>query len=91
MEKNIHLAVCLTAEEALKFPQLVERGFWTEVAHPELGTSLTYPGGFVKLTEADCGIRNRAPLIGEHNNEIYCGELGISEEELSTLKQGNII
>ena len=91
LAKGIHLAACLTPGEALKFPQLVDRGFWTEVAHPELGTSLTYPGGFVRFTEADCGIRFRAPLIGEHNIEIYCDELGISREALVTLKQGHVI
>jgi hypothetical protein len=33
----------------------------------------------------------RAPLIGEHNLEIYEKELGISREELTILKQGGVI
>ena len=36
-------------------------------------------------------IRRRAPLIGEHNREIYCGELGLSEEELEMLKEVGVI
>ena len=91
LEKGIHLAPCLSAEEALQFPQLVERGFWSEVEHPELGESITYPGSFVKLTETDCGIKRRAPLIGEHNEEIYIDDLGMSAGELSALKQDAII
>jgi len=90
-EKGIHLAPCLSAEEALQFPQLVERDFWTEVEHPELGTTIIYPGSYVKLTEADCGIRRRAPLIGEHNEEIYTDNLGMSEDELLALKQSKVI
>jgi crotonobetainyl-CoA:carnitine CoA-transferase CaiB-like acyl-CoA transferase len=90
-EKRIQLAPCLSAEEALQFPQFVARGFWTEVPHPELGTNITYPGGFVKLTGADCGIKRRAPLIGEHNDEIYTGELGFSKEELINLKRCRVI
>jgi crotonobetainyl-CoA:carnitine CoA-transferase CaiB-like acyl-CoA transferase len=38
-----------------------------------------------------CGIRRRAPLIGEHNEEIYKKELGLSAEELMVLKQSGII
>jgi crotonobetainyl-CoA:carnitine CoA-transferase CaiB-like acyl-CoA transferase len=91
LEKGIHLAACLDAEGVLNFPQLVERGFWVDVAHPELGTNITYPGGFVKLTGADCGIRRRAPLVGEHNDEIYSRELGFSRDELATLKQCRVI
>ena len=87
LEKGIHLGVCLTAEEVLNFPQYRERKFWIKVEHPELGTYITYPGSFVKFSEAECGIKRRAPLIGEHNIEIYCGELGFSQKELVDLKQ----
>ena len=87
LEKGIHLGVCLTAEEVLNFPQYRERNFWVKVEHQELGTYLTYPGSFVKFSEAECGIKRRAPLIGEHNFEIYCQGLGFSQKELVDLKQ----
>lgn len=90
-EKGIQLGICLDAEGALQFHQLAERGFWKEVEHPELGTSLIYPGGFARFTEAECGIRHRAPHIGEHNNEIYHQEMGMSEKELADLKRRHVI
>jgi crotonobetainyl-CoA:carnitine CoA-transferase CaiB-like acyl-CoA transferase len=90
-DTGVHIGVCLDVAEALEFPQFVERGFWVDVDHPELGTRLTYPGGFVKLSEADCGIKFRAPLIGEHNEDVYSTELGISKKELAALKQGGVI
>jgi crotonobetainyl-CoA:carnitine CoA-transferase CaiB-like acyl-CoA transferase len=31
------------------------------------------------------------PTMGEHNNEIYCGELGYSKEKLKQLKDAGII
>jgi crotonobetainyl-CoA:carnitine CoA-transferase CaiB-like acyl-CoA transferase len=71
--------------------QLKERGFWTWVEHPELGVNLTYPGAFIKSSETCIGVRHRAPLIGEHNEDIYTKELGLSRAQLATLKQGNII
>jgi crotonobetainyl-CoA:carnitine CoA-transferase CaiB-like acyl-CoA transferase len=91
LDKGIHLGVCLTAEEVLKFPQYVARDFWLQVEHPELGIAITYPGGFVKFSDAACGIRQRAPLIGEHNLDIYCNELGISKDELQILARNQII
>jgi crotonobetainyl-CoA:carnitine CoA-transferase CaiB-like acyl-CoA transferase len=71
--------------------QLRERSFWTDVPHPELGVHITYPGPFVKLSETPIKMRRRAPLIGEHNREIYLGELGFSEEQLYALTEGGVI
>jgi benzylsuccinate CoA-transferase BbsE subunit len=72
-------------------PQLAARGFWQKLEHPELGTSITYPGAFAHASEAPPRISRRAPLIGEHNQEIYEKELGISKEKLLILKQAGVI
>jgi len=91
LERRIQLTPVLTPKDLLEFPQLVARNFWREVEHPELGTKVTYPGGFVKTGIGDCGVRFRAPLIGEHNDDIYKGELGMSTEDMVNLKQRRII
>ena len=80
-----------TAKDIMEHPQLAAKEVWQEVEHPELNTSITYPGSWVKMSESSCGIQRRAPLIGEHNHDIYVRELGLSEDELVLLKQGNII
>jgi len=80
-----------TVEEIFHDPQLKARGFWQKIEHKELGVSLLYPGPFAKFSEAPCGIRRRAPLIGEHNEEIYCGELGMKKTDLEKLKQEGVI
>jgi crotonobetainyl-CoA:carnitine CoA-transferase CaiB-like acyl-CoA transferase len=69
---------------------LKERHFWKEIEHPELGASLTYPREFVRSSEIDCSMRFRAPLIGEHNDEVF-SEIGISGKELESLKQTGVI
>jgi crotonobetainyl-CoA:carnitine CoA-transferase CaiB-like acyl-CoA transferase len=74
-----------------EYEQLSFREYWEEVEHPELETSVKYPGAFAKISEAPCGIKRRAPLIGEHNEEIYITELGLSQEELVVLKQARVI
>jgi benzylsuccinate CoA-transferase BbsE subunit len=66
------------------------RGFWTRLEHPELGASLTYPKEYIRSSAMDCSTRFRAPLIGEHNEEIY-REIGLAGPALEDLKTKNII
>ena len=80
-----------TTEDTLESVQLAARKYWAEVEHPELRTYITYPGAFVKASEAPPRISQRAPLIGEHNQEVYEKELGLSKEEILTLKTANVI
>jgi len=80
-----------TVEEIFEDPQLKARDFWQSVEHPELGTSFVYPDGFGKFSQAACKIWRRAPLIGEHNEEIYCEELGLNPSELAELKERGIV
>lgn len=80
-----------TVKEIFEDSQLGARDFWQSINHPELGTSLVYPGGFAKFSSAPCKIRRRAPVIGEHNEEVYCGELGMKKEELEKLKGRGIL
>ncbi len=69
---------------------LSARNFWVEIEHPELGASITYPRQFFQSSEKDCSTRFRAPLIGEHNDKVY-ESIGISSQDLITLKQAGVI
>jgi crotonobetainyl-CoA:carnitine CoA-transferase CaiB-like acyl-CoA transferase len=79
------------AKDILNDPQLIEREFWVELEHPELNDKITYPGAFVRTEDKLCKVRRRAPLIGEHNTEIYEEELGFSKKEIAILKQCMVI
>ncbi len=91
VEKGMLLAPCNTVKDVLESPQLKARNFWEPVKHPELDDVLTYPGAPVKMTETPWKIHRRAPLIGEHNEEVYLKELGLSREELALLKANGVI
>lgn len=80
-----------TGEEICNDLQLAAREYWIDLAHEELGQTITYPGVFAKFSETPLRLRCRAPLIGEHNEEIFVGELGLSQEQLQTLKQAGVI
>jgi len=90
-KRGIALCPLLTPKDLLEFEHLAARNYWVEIEHPELGTNITYPGAFIKSTETVCGISRRAPRIGEHNEEIYVKGLGLSIEEVITLRQSGVI
>lgn len=91
LERRIQLTTVLAPKDLLGFSQLVAREFFREIEHPELNDKIMYPGGFVKPGIGDCGIRFRAPLIGEHNDDIYKGGLNKSTEDLVNLKQRRVV
>jgi crotonobetainyl-CoA:carnitine CoA-transferase CaiB-like acyl-CoA transferase len=78
-------------EQLLDDAHLLDRGFWKQVEHPELGRSFTYPGEAAIYNGSPWRISRRAPLVGEHNVEIFCDELGLSRSELSTLAENRVI
>ncbi len=90
-KRGIQLYPVFTPKDMLELKQLSIRNFWVDVEHPELGTSIAYPGAFFQSTETRPNSLRRAPLIGEHNEEIYSNELGVSAEELGNLMQSNVI
>jgi crotonobetainyl-CoA:carnitine CoA-transferase CaiB-like acyl-CoA transferase len=92
IERRILLFPVATQSDILSHPHLEARDYFRQVPHPELDDVVTYPGMFVKDREGfRLGLRRRPPLIGEHNLEIYQGELGLAPEELATLKEGRAI
>jgi crotonobetainyl-CoA:carnitine CoA-transferase CaiB-like acyl-CoA transferase len=72
-------------------PQLVLRNFFVDVEHPELGKTIKYPGAPYRMAETPWKIKRRAPLIGEHNNEIYKKELGLTSKQIAALKGQGVI
>jgi len=78
-------------ETLLDDAHLADRGFWKQVEHPELGRSFIYPGEAAIYNGSPWRIARRAPLIGEHNVEIYCEELGLSRGELAVLAESGVV
>jgi len=79
-----------TAAALTRDPHLAARNFFVELDHPGAGR-LRYPGAPYRHTETPWAIRSPAPRVGQHNEEIYAGELGIGSERLRALEQDGII
>ena len=91
LKRNIMIGPFFTTKDVFEDEQLRSRDFWVKVHHPELDATLTYPGPFLKLSENKIEYRRRAPLIGEHNIEIYAEELGFSRATLASFQQAGAI
>jgi benzylsuccinate CoA-transferase BbsE subunit len=90
-KRRIILYPTSTVKDLADNVQLREREFYVQVQHPELGEAVTYIGAPWKASESPWLISRRAPLIGEHNEDIYCVELGFSKEEMRLLKENGVI
>jgi len=70
-------------------PQLVARGYYEAVDHPEVGVQET-PGLPFRYASVERWLRRPAPTLGEHNHEILTG-LGLSEAEIRELAESKVI
>ena len=52
---------------------------------------LPQPGVVPRLSKTPGAVKHRAPTLGEHNQEIYGGLLGISDAELEQLALDGVI
>jgi len=90
-KRQFLLLPCNTCADVMEDEQLAARDYWMKVHHDELGAEITYPGAPYKLSLTPWRIQRRAPMIGEHNKEIYQEELGLSTDKLILLRQAGII
>jgi crotonobetainyl-CoA:carnitine CoA-transferase CaiB-like acyl-CoA transferase len=65
----------------MKDPHIQARGFFSPVSHPVLG-SFDAPGSFYTVDGKRAGPA-ASPLVGQHNHEILCGELGLNANDLA--------
>jgi len=78
-----------TNDEVYNHPQLAARKFFACMDHPETGPRL-HPHTQFMINESR-GLGGRAPLLGEHNEQIFCGLLGMSQEELQVLINEDVV
>lgn len=78
-----------TLETLMEDPQVKHRSFFVPVDHPVVGCQVV-PGSATDFGEMTQRF-TRAPLLGEHNGEVFVGELGIGEEELLRLKAEGVV
>jgi CoA:oxalate CoA-transferase len=86
---RVPIAFVHTLADLLESEQLNAREYFREVEHPLAGRQ-TYPGPPFRMSEVGWSA-GRAPLLGEHNREVYCRELGLSAAELARLRAAGVV
>ena len=80
----------LDTKDLLDDQHLIARGYWHELAHPQMHTyrqqSVSWP-----FADAQPRPRRHSPLFGEHNDEILRGIIGLSEAEIELLRVKAVI
>jgi formyl-CoA transferase len=89
-EAEAAIAPIYSIEDIVRDPQYLARQTITEVQHPKLGPILMQ-NVIPRLSETPGRIDHAGPELGEHNAEIYLGELGLSRQELADLDEAGVV
>jgi crotonobetainyl-CoA:carnitine CoA-transferase CaiB-like acyl-CoA transferase len=89
-QRGIPTSPIPTPDEVVNWPHLKERQAFIEVEHPG-GGKVKIPGPpFREQGKLPWPLR-RAPLLGEHTEEVLCGKLGYSEDDVRGMRAEGII
>ncbi len=69
---------------------LKAREFFVEIDHPKAGR-LVYPSAPYRFSRTPVRFERPAPMLGEHNQEVYCEQLGYSQEDLVQMRRTGVI
>ena len=89
-EARLVFGMAQDAGDLVDCPHLEARHFFVDVDHPVVGQA-KYPGMSVRLPGEPITATQPAPLLGQHNAEIYVEKLGYSSSDLVALRQLGVI
>ncbi len=90
LEAHVPCAPILDISETVNDPQIFARNMIAELHHPVAG-SITTCGSPLKLSRTPGRIKSPPPLLGQHNEEVYSGLLGISKEQIMELREQGVV
>lgn len=88
-QHDIPVGPILSMKEIAEEPSLRDTGTVVEVDHPVRGKYLTV-GNPIKMSDSTCDVR-RAPLLGEHTDEILTKVLGYGARDVADIKASGAI
>jgi crotonobetainyl-CoA:carnitine CoA-transferase CaiB-like acyl-CoA transferase len=88
--RRVPFAPVSTMGDLLQSEHLKARGFFAQLGHPQAG-ELQYPGAPYRFSASPWALLRPAPTLGQHNEEIYSGRLGLVRQELEELKRIEVI
>ena len=83
-EAGVAAVAVMTTEDQYFDPHFKERESYIEIEHPLVGVEALY-GIPWRLSETPGAIYRPAPSLGEHNDYVFKGLLGLNEKEMDRL------
>jgi crotonobetainyl-CoA:carnitine CoA-transferase CaiB-like acyl-CoA transferase len=87
---GVPVAPVLDLDQVKANEHAAAREMFVNVDHPTLG-EVTLPGFPIKFSETKGDITTPAPLLGQHNEEVYSELLGLSKEKIDELRKGGVV
>jgi crotonobetainyl-CoA:carnitine CoA-transferase CaiB-like acyl-CoA transferase len=83
---------CLTDEEVVQDPHVGARDMLVEMPRSDgVDQPVLTPGNPVRLSKVARGPETRVPWLGEHTDEVLRKDLGLTDEELDSLRGGGVV
>jgi formyl-CoA transferase len=86
---NVPCGPILSTKELIEDASLADNNMVVTVEHPERGAFKTV-GCPIKLSDSPVKVET-SPLLGQHNEEVFVGELGLAPERFAELKTNGVI
>ncbi|MBM64041.1 MAG: formyl-CoA transferase [Acidobacteria bacterium] len=89
-EARIPAGPVYSPQQTLEDPHVVATGFLRELGFPGLPSDAPVADAPFSLSDSEVGIRHRAPVLGEHTDEIL-REVGYTAAEISALRDARVV
>lgn len=90
LKQGVMIGPVHTHETLHQDAHMLVRRPWVQVEHPEIGEQ-AFPVRPAQLSGTPMQVSRPAPGLGEHNRDVYCGELGYSSSELARLGRMGVV
>src|SRR5262249_12506242 len=87
---EVPFGVAYSVADIFADPHIAARGDIETIDDPVLGP-VRMQGVYPRFARTPGAVRRGAPRLGEHNEEVYCGLLGLTAEELGQLRREEVI
>ena len=89
-KRRVLVGMVSTAQDILDSPQLEGRDWFVDLEDRGRGVTLRYPGPQWQLQGTPAQLRRPAPLLGEHNDEVFA-EIGVDGSALTALASEGVV
>ncbi len=89
-DAGVLVAQVNSAPAVMADPQIQSRDYFVAIDRAVVGTHL-YPGAVARIPDTPLRADSPAPLLGEHNRQVFAEILGMSDDDIAELERSGVI